>query len=180
MKMLTNLWWSAETLQHLKTKSFVLYTLCSTPLFLTFVVSVYLHQPENPPETVTGVIMHVVFSFLTSDKHLRGNTLEHFHRLIELAHSGTSRKRVVFNIEEIRKHELSEESLSDLLVSIPSHTRHQLNITEILQGNFLRYFLHQTMQEILTALKIVNCLLKALKFALKMMYKISILKSSKE
>lgn len=129
----------SNVLQYLKKQNIYLYSLCSNPLLMDFITFVYSQNATKPPETMTGIMVTVLYNFLTSS-HARNNSVNILSKLTKMAHYGTWNHKVVFNNTELKQFDLENEEIADLTISILSPFYHQQATTQsILDGNFKRY-----------------------------------------
>lgn len=135
-------------------KSPALIPLGSIPIFLVFIVIVYKFDPENPPDTMTGVMIKILQIFLQSDHaHERKNIVGILNGLKKMSFRGTKEKRVLFTQEDLKEFNLIVNSVSDLVVLVPGSTLLGRNLME---GHYRLFFCHQSIQEMLTALNIIE------------------------
>nr|XP_039253618.1 uncharacterized protein LOC120330765 [Styela clava] len=120
--------------------------LSSVPVFLIYNAIVQKFNPENPPDTMTGVMLEILDILLQSD-HVRDKQV--LHKLKEMAFRAMSEGRVVFTKDELKKFKIDPDSIQDLVIKVPGRTR---SSHCLLEGTQQIYFSHQVIEENLAAM----------------------------
>nr|XP_039250102.1 uncharacterized protein LOC120327806 [Styela clava] len=115
--------------------------LSSVPVFLIYNAIVQKFNPENPPDTMTGVMLEILDIFLKSP-HVRNKQV--LHKLKEMAFRAMSEGRVVFTKDELKKFGIDPDSIQDLVIEVPGRTR---TSHCLLEGTQQIYFSHQVIEE---------------------------------
>ncbi|XP_077970995.1 NACHT, LRR and PYD domains-containing protein 2-like [Styela clava] len=120
--------------------------LSSVPVFLIYNAIVQKFNPENPPDTMTGVMLEIL-NILLRSQHIRDKQV--LHKLKEMAFRAMSEGRVVFTKDELLKFGINADSIQDLVIKVPGRTRASHCL---LEGNQQIYFSHQVIEENLAAI----------------------------
>lgn len=144
-----------EVLNRLKAKNIVLYTMCSQPLYTGLIVGVYKVNPDNPPDTLTGILMFLISNFIRSDS-IRGNTCESFPKLIKMAFEGTRDGKVVFTDVDLRRHSLNRHDIADFFNVIPNEKNSKLIVRNLIEEGVCVNFVHQNIQEFFSSLSLLS------------------------
>nr|XP_039250070.1 uncharacterized protein LOC120327777 [Styela clava] len=120
--------------------------LSSVPVFLIYNAIVQKFNPENPPDTMTGVMFEIL-DILLQSQHVRDKQV--LHKLKEMAFRAISEGRVVFTKDELLKFGLDPDSIQDLDIKVPGRTRASHCL---LEGTQQIYFSHQVIEENLAAM----------------------------
>nr|XP_039248890.1 uncharacterized protein LOC120326636 [Styela clava] len=128
----------------------LLIPLFSVPVFLMFNAIVQAYDLDNTPDTMTGVMLHIL-QILIESEHIREKIkiAEILHQLQKIAFTGTSEKRVVFESKELKDNGIDTETIRDIVIKVPGNSMFRQNL---LDGQYRFFFSHQTIQEILAAL----------------------------
>nr|XP_039264021.1 NACHT, LRR and PYD domains-containing protein 4C-like [Styela clava] len=139
--------WEKLTMQ-----SPALIPLSSVPLFLIFNAIVCKDNPDNPPDTMTEVMLQILHIFMRSDHaHKKEYIEETLQKLMQMSFEGTKEKRVVFTIEDLEKVKLSPLEVRDFVIKVPGKNSFNQHLME---GDHQMFFSHQILQEVLSALYI--------------------------
>ncbi|XP_077970676.1 NACHT, LRR and PYD domains-containing protein 4C-like [Styela clava] len=120
--------------------------LSSVPVFLVYNAIVQKFNPENPPDTMTGVMLEIL-DILLKSQHVRDKQV--LHKLKEMAFRAMSEGRVVFTEDELLKFGIDPDSIQDLVIKVPGRTRASHCL---LEGTQQIYFSHQVIEENLAAM----------------------------
>ncbi|XP_077970473.1 protein NLRC5-like [Styela clava] len=120
--------------------------LSSVPVFLIYNAIVQKFNPENPPDTMTGVMLEIL-DILLKSQHVRDKQV--LHKLKEMAFRAMSEGRVVFTKDELLKFGIDPDSIQDLAIKVPGRTRASHCL---LEGTQQIYFSHQVIEENLAAM----------------------------
>nr|XP_039248747.1 uncharacterized protein LOC120326500 isoform X1 [Styela clava] len=142
-----------QTWEKLVLQSPALVSFSSVPLFLIFNAIVHKFNPENPPNTITEVILQILHIFMRSGHTLEKQIVEILRRLMKMSFEGTQEKRVIFNIKDLRKVKIHSEEVRDIIIKVPGNN--MIN-QHLMEGDHLMFFSHQILQEVLTALYIAD------------------------
>nr|XP_039267994.1 protein NLRC5-like [Styela clava] len=115
--------------------------LSSVPIFLIYNAIVQKFNPNNPPDTMTGVMLEIIDVLLQS-QHVRDKQV--LHKLKEMAFRAMSVGRVVFTKEELLKFGIDPDSIQDLVIKVPGRTRASHCL---LEGTQQICFSHQVIEE---------------------------------
>ncbi|XP_077970701.1 NACHT, LRR and PYD domains-containing protein 4C-like [Styela clava] len=118
--------------------------LCSVPVFLIYNAIVQKFNPENPPDTMTGVMLEIL-DILLQSPHVRDKQV--LHKLKEMAFRAMSEGRVLFTKDELLKFGI--DSIKDLVIEVPGPTK---SSHCLLEGTQQIYFSHQVIEENLAAM----------------------------
>ncbi|XP_077966016.1 uncharacterized protein LOC144419823 [Styela clava] len=121
-------------------------SLSSVPVFLIYNVIVQKFNPESPPDSMTGVMLNILYILLQS-QHVRDDQV--LNKLKEIAFRAMSEGRVVFTKKELKRFGIDTNSIRDLVIKVPGRT---LASHCLLDGTQEIYFSHQVIQEILAAM----------------------------
>ncbi|XP_077972823.1 uncharacterized protein LOC120337199 [Styela clava] len=140
-----------ESWNKLTVQSPSLVQFSSVPLFLILNAIVHKLNPENPPHTLTDVMIQIIHLFNQS-RHVRYTRHQDIRNLMEMSFKGTKAKRVIFTDNDLKKVGLRPDDVRDLMVYVPGN-----GITQpLMRGDHLMHFSHQIFQEILACLYIAN------------------------
>lgn len=131
-----------------------MHSMCLTPLFLIFYMITKKRNPEDPPDCASGVMVSIVQIFTECDhfkKFCGDRSL--LSKLEKMAFQGTKEKRVVFDKRDLEMFDLAFGEISDIIIRVPGFS---ILAQKILDGMFRFFFSHQTLQEILSALFVVD------------------------
>ncbi|XP_077970675.1 NACHT, LRR and PYD domains-containing protein 4A-like [Styela clava] len=120
--------------------------LSSVPVFLVYNAIVQKFNPENPPDTMTGVMLDIL-DILLKSQHVRDKQV--LHKLKEMAFRAMSEGRVVFTKDELLKFGIDPDSIRDLVIKVPGRT---MASHCLLEGTQQIYFSHQVIEENLAAM----------------------------
>ncbi|XP_077970729.1 uncharacterized protein LOC120327806 isoform X2 [Styela clava] len=120
--------------------------LSSVPVFSIYNAIVQKFNPENPPDTMTGVMLEIL-DILLKSPHVRNKQV--LHKLKEMAFRAMSEGRVVFTKNELKKFGIDPDSIQDLVIEVPGRTR---TSHCLLEGTQQIYFSHQVIEENLAAM----------------------------
>ncbi|XP_077966902.1 protein NLRC5-like [Styela clava] len=120
--------------------------LSSVPVFLIYNAIVQKFNSENPPDTMTGVMLEIL-DVLMRSQHVRDKQV--LHKLKEMAFRAMSESRVVFTKEELLKFGIDPDLIQDLVIKVPGRTRASHCL---LEGTQQIYFSHQVIEENLAAM----------------------------
>uniref|UniRef100_UPI0019396988 uncharacterized protein LOC120328939 n=1 Tax=Styela clava TaxID=7725 RepID=UPI0019396988 len=120
--------------------------LSSIPVFLIYNAIVQHFNPENPPDTITGVMLEIL-DILLQSKHVIDKQV--LHKLKKMAFQAMREGRVVFTKDELLKFGLDPDSIKDLIIEVPGPTRASQCL---LEGTQQIYFSHQVIEENLAAM----------------------------
>nr|XP_039264287.1 uncharacterized protein LOC120340101 [Styela clava] len=141
--------WEKLTMQ-----SPALIPLSSVPIFLIFNAIVCKDNPDNPPDTMTEVMLQILHIFMRSDHaHKKEHIEEILQKLMLMSFEGTKEKRVIFTIKDLEKVKLSPLEVRDFVIKVPGKNMFNQHLME---GDHLMFFSHQILQEVLSALYISN------------------------
>ncbi|XP_077974073.1 uncharacterized protein LOC144429750 [Styela clava] len=147
-----------------------LIPLCSVPVFLVFNAIVQSLHPEESQDTMTGVMLQILWIFVNSDHNcnvgttkrqrkrnqkkvqnapVREEKLTKIHSLKQLAFKGMKEKRVVFTSDELERAGINLKNIGDFVIKVPGKA---FIVQSLFDGNFSFFFSHQTIQEVLAAL----------------------------
>nr|XP_039262659.1 uncharacterized protein LOC120338778 isoform X2 [Styela clava] len=140
--------------EKLTVQSPALIPLSSVPLFLIFNAIVCKDNPDNPPDTMTEVMLQILHIFMRSDHaHKKEPIEEILQKLMQMSFEGTKEKRVIFTIKDLEKVKLSPLEVRDFVIKVPGKNMFNQHLME---GDHLMFFSHQILQEVLSALYISN------------------------
>nr|XP_039264293.1 uncharacterized protein LOC120340106 [Styela clava] len=138
--------------EKLTVQSPALIPLSSVPLFLIFNAIVCKDNPDNPPDTMTAVMLQILHIFMRSDHaHKNEHIEEILQKLMQMSFEGTKEKRVIFTIKDLEKVKLSPLEVRDFVIKVPGKNMFNQHLME---GDHLMFFSHQILQEVLSALYI--------------------------
>nr|XP_039269628.1 uncharacterized protein LOC120344461 [Styela clava]XP_039269629.1 uncharacterized protein LOC120344461 [Styela clava] len=136
-------------------KSLKLMLLCSTPLFLIFVIIVHL-SGDDIPEHLSGLIMTILQNHVRS-KHLKNKDIKQvLMKLMKLSLDGLKRGVAVFNRNDLINNGINVDDIKDLLISVPTPSQNVVCDQKLLEEDYSFFFVHQTIQELLAACELAN------------------------
>nr|XP_039262657.1 protein NLRC3-like [Styela clava] len=139
--------WEKLTMQ-----SPALIPLSSVPLFLIFNAIVCKDSPDNPPDTMTEVMLQILHIFIRSAHARKKEKIEEtLQKLMQMSFEGTKENRVIFTIKDLEKVKLSPLEVQDFVIKVPGKNMFNQHLME---GDHLMFFSHQIFQEVLSALYI--------------------------
>nr|XP_039264291.1 protein NLRC3-like [Styela clava] len=139
--------WEKLTMQ-----SPALIPLSSVPLFLIFNAIVCKDNPDNPPDTMTEVMLQILHIFIRSAHARKKEKIEEtLQKLMQMSFEGTKENRVIFTIKDLEKVKLSPLEVQDFVIKVPGKNMFNQHLME---GDHLMFFSHQIFQEVLSALYI--------------------------
>lgn len=144
-----------KCLDYLMKKNVSLYNLASNPLYLSFIAASFNRVGEKCPKTLTGVILLVLSTFMECE-HVRSDFDIYLKKLCAMAFQGTLERRVTFDKGNFESHGLDIDGVHDVMVSLPSQNENAVLKSQLLQGDWNYFFLHQSLQEILSALHVTQ------------------------
>nr|XP_039269631.1 uncharacterized protein LOC120344462 isoform X2 [Styela clava] len=144
------------TLESMLKKSLELMHLCSTPLFLIFVIVVYLNG-EDIPENLSGLILTILKNH-TRSKHLKSkkDVDQIMKNLMKLSLDGLKRGKYVFTRDDIQRNKIDVDVIKDFVISVPTPAKNVVCDQNLLEKDYSFFFVHQTIQELLAACELAN------------------------
>lgn len=144
-----------EIWENIKTLSPRLLNIVSIPVFLVLTAAVMARDPERPPPTtITELYDRILLSLRRVEIiQEREQIITIIKKLTAMAHHGMVEGRVVFHVSDLERFHLSIEHVRDLMIKVPGHnvlTRH------LLEGDFMFFFCHQSLQEYFSASFVVE------------------------
>lgn len=140
--------------EKVETMSPHLLNIITVPVFLILTVIVMARDPtNNPPTTVTELYNRIISSLLRSETIRNEKILEIIHKLKAMAYRGLRERRFAFNHDDLNQEgvNLSTAEVQDLMMKVPKRKSSGLIIQRLIEGDFVFFFCHQTMQEFLAA-----------------------------
>lgn len=128
--------------------------LCSVPLFLVFIAIVYKSNPTNPPSTMSGVMISILEIFLQSEHtREREHIIQTIEKLRALSFESMKQGKILFTVDDLKEFDLLPKSVCDLVAYVPGKT---VLGQYLMEGHYRLYFCHQSIQEMLAALSIIE------------------------
>lgn len=127
-----------------------LLNLISVPVFLVLTAVVMTKDPTNrPPVTITELYNKILLSLRRVETiQERDQILGVIDKLKALAHQGMVEGRVVFYDTDLARFGLATQDVRDLMIKVPGSS---LLSRHLLEGDFVFFFCHQSLQEFLSA-----------------------------
>lgn len=141
-------------LTYLKKENIPLLDMSSNPLYLTFAIATYNLKCRNCPHTQTGVILCIISNFFHCS-HARISSAELIPKLCSLAFEGTLHRKVTFTSKDFINHGINPTEVGDIFVTLPDKSQTVVK-NSIIRGDWAFYFMHQSLQEMFTALMITQ------------------------
>lgn len=146
-------------------KTPALYSLCTIPVFLSFTLislndfvqaGMSLLDQEGVPNTMSGIMVLLLQHFECSPHARQENLADIIDKLKPLSFEATTKQVVVFEQDSFDKMGLDSTTVHDIVIKLPAPPQLPSKTTKVLIGDYIYFFCHQSIQETLAALHIVE------------------------
>nr|XP_039256968.1 protein NLRC5-like [Styela clava] len=144
-------------MNRLKKEARGLLSLCSIPMFLVLTVTVLILYRNLNPKKMTDILLLVLLNTMKSE-HMRAggredvSIYEVFNRLKKMSFDGMRNKKVTFAESDLPEG-ITIDHLKDIMIPIPR----SIGINQrLFEKNFVFFFIHQSIQEALSALYVAE------------------------